>query len=308
MNVLIVGLGSIGRKHVKALRSLGHEFKIYALRSGLNAKKEDDIVNISTLENIDLTFDFAIISNPTNLHSKFIEELALKKIPLIIEKPILDKLDNAEKLTKILKEQQLPTYVACNLRFHPCVLYLKNKMSAEKILINEVNVYCGSFLPDWRNVKDFRASYSANKNMGGGVHLDLFHELDYTTWIFGFPNKSRVMLRNVSTLNINSFDYANYIFEYKNFTASIVLNYYRREPKRVIEVVTNKDTLIIDLINNKITNGAGECIYEPRNFNIQDTYSAQLNYFIGCINKNEVPMNSFTESFKVLKICLQNER
>ena len=307
MNVLVVGLGSIGRKHVKALRSLDYEFKIFALRSNLNAQEQDDIVNIFTLENVDLTFDFAIISNPTNLHSNFIEELALRKIPLIIEKPILDKLDNAEKLTKILKKQQLPTYVACNLRFHPCILYLKNKMNSEKMLINELNVYCGSFLPDWRNVKNFKDSYSANKNMGGGVHLDLFHELDYTTWVFGFPDISNVVLRSVSNLNINAFDYANYILQYKNFTASIILNYYRRKPKRLIEIVMDKDTLIIDLINNNISNDAGECIYEDKNFKVQDTYSAQLNYFIDCIKNNQVPMNSFTESLEVLKICLQNE-
>jgi predicted dehydrogenase len=307
MNVLIVGLGSIGRKHVKALRSLDQEFKIYALRSDLNAEKEVEIVNIFTLEDVDLTFNFAIICNPTHLDSKLIEELALKNIPLIIEKPILDKLDDAGKLTRILREKQLRTYVACNLRFHPCILYLKNKMDSEKMVINELNVYCGSFLPDWRNVKDFRTSYSANVNMGGGVHLDLFHELDYTTWIFGFPNKSNVVLRNVSTLNINAFDYANYILEYENFTASIVLNYYRRKPKRVIEVVTDEDTLTIDLINNNIRNDSGECIYSLENFMIQDTYSAQLKYFISCIKNNEVPMNSFTESLENLKICLQNE-
>ena len=94
MNVLVVGLGSIGRKHVKALRSLDQEFKIYALRSDLKAEKEVGIVNIFTLEDVDLTFNFAIICNPTHLHSKSIEELALKNIPLIIEKPILDKFMN----------------------------------------------------------------------------------------------------------------------------------------------------------------------------------------------------------------------
>ena len=306
MNVLIVGLGSIGRKHVKALKSLDEHFKIFALRSDLNAKKEVGVENIFTLEDVDLTFRFAIICNPTHLHSKFIEELALKNIPLIIEKPCLDKLDDSEKLTRILREKKVLTYVACNLRFHPCILYLKNKIDSEKMVINELNIYCGSFLPDWRDVKDFRTSYSANVDMGGGVHLDLFHELDYATWIFGFPNKSNVVLRNVSTLNINAFDYANYILEYETFTASIVLNYYRRKPKRVIEVVTDEDTLTIDLINNNVWNDAGECIYSHDDFVTQDSYSAQLRYFIGCIKKNEIPMNSFEESLKNLKICLEN--
>ena len=114
-------------------------------------------------------------------------------------------------------------------------------------------------------------------------------------------------MRNVSTLNINAIDYANYILEYENFTASIVLNYYRRKPKRVIEVVTDKDTLTIDLINNNVRNDTGECIYSHEDFMAQDSYSAQLKYFISCIENNEKPMNSFTESLENLKICLQNE-
>ena len=306
MNVLIVGLGSIGRKHVKALRSLGQEFMIYALRSDVYAEKEDGIVNIFELKDIDITFDFAIISNPTYLHSKASEELASKNIPLIIEKPILDKLDDAENLKNILQEKQVLTYVACNLRFHPCILYLKEKIHDEKLLINEVNIYCGSYLPDWRKGKDFRAFYSANANRGGGVHLDLFHELDYTTWIFGFPVKSSSVLRSVSNLNINACDYANYILEYENFTASIVLNYYRRKLKRQIEVVTEKDTLTIDLVNNNVINDAGVCVYSHDDFIMQDSFTAQLNYFISCIKNNVKPMNSFAESLEILKICLQD--
>ena len=307
MNVLIVGLGSIARKHIAALQTLEIDFKVYALRSNLNASIEVGVENIYNLNDAGIVFDFAIISNPTHLHYHFIEKLTLKGIPLFIEKPAVHTLENVNKLVEIIEEKQLVTYVACNLRFHPCIIYLKNKIATERLRINELNVYCGSYLPDWRPEKDFRKIYSANAAMGGGVHLDLFHEIDYTTWLFGFPDKRNAVFRNVSSLNIDAYDYANYCLQYPTFTTSIILNYYRRKPKRQIEIVLEGDTWTVDLIKNEIKNDKEEYLFEALDFNLNDTYSLQLDYFIYCLRNNKVPMNSLKESVEILKICLNDE-
>ena len=307
MNVLIVGLGSIARKHIAAFQSLNIDFKIYALRSNLNAAIEEGVENIYDLNDSEVIFDFAIISNPTHLHYQFIEKLALRGIPLFIEKPAVHNLENVNKLVEIIEEKQLVTYVACNLRFHPCITFLKNKMDTERLRINELNVYCGSYLPDWRPEKDFRTIYSANAAMGGGVHLDLFHELDYTTWLFGLPSKSKSVLRNISSLEIDAIDYANYSFQYPTFTASIILNYYRRKPKRQIEIVLEEDTWTFDLIKNEIKNDDGEYLFQAVDFSVKDTYLLQLDYFIDCLKNKQEPMNSLKESIEILKICLNNE-
>lgn len=307
MKILIVGLGSIARKHIEALKILKIDAKFFALRSKQNAEVEVGIENIYTLENLDIVFDFAIISNPTHLHYEFIEKLGKKNIPLFIEKPAVNTLHDVDKLIELIEDKKLLTYVACNLRFHPCIGFLKNRLDLEISAINEVNVYCGSYLPNWRPGKDFRTIYSANASMGGGVHLDLFHEVDYTTWLFGQPNKSKAVLRNNSTLKIDAIDYANYILEYKDFTASVILNYYRRKAKREIEIVFENDTWVIDLIKNQIKNDANDCVFEALNFNIIETYVSQLEYFISHLNNNTLPMNSFKDSVKNLKICLSNE-
>lgn len=307
MNVLVVGLGSIAKKHIEALQILKIDVKIYALRSNLNAQIEEGIENIYSLEDISISFDFAIISNPTYLHYKFIEELGKKNIPLFIEKPAVCTLENVNILLDIISEKQLITYVACNLRFHPCLIFLKNKIDSDFLRINELNVYCGSYLPDWRPGKNFRTIYSANAGMGGGVHLDLFHELDYTTWLFGLPNKKQSILRNLSSLEIDAIDYANYILEYNDFTANIILNYYRRKPKREIEIVFDNDTWTIDLIKNEVRNDSNDLLFKASGFNIKETYVSQLEYFINCLRNNQQPMNSFDESIENLKICLNNE-
>jgi predicted dehydrogenase len=306
MNILLIGLGSIAKKHIAALRTLKFDFKIYALRSNKNAEIEEDVENIFNLDEIYVVFDFAIISNPTHLHFNYIEKLAQKGIDLFIEKPAIHSLENADNLLRLISNGKIKTYVACNMRFHPCITFLKNKLATETLKINEVNVYCGSYLPDWRPGKDFKTIYSANASMGGGVHLDLFHELDYSTWLFGFPVKSHSILRSSSSLNINSIDYANYLLEYDSFAASIVLNYYRKEAKRTIEIVFDNEIWLIDLINNIITDKNVSIVYEAPNFAICNSYNDQMSYFIDHLKSNTRPMNSLDESLEVLKICLVN--
>jgi len=305
MKVLIVGLGSIAKKHIEALRTLQPNCAIHALRSSPTANTEEGIESIYDIDEAKLGFDFAIISNPTYLHYESIKCLAQKKIPLFIEKPPLHSLENAAELIAVVEHNKVVNYVACNLRFHPCIVFLKENIIKKDNRINEINVYCGSYLPEWRSGVDFKTVYSANANMGGGVHLDMFHELDYTTWLFGMPNRTTSILRNVSSLEIEAIDYANYTLEYNTFAVNIVLNYYRKKPKRVIEIVFDNQTLIIDLINNSIKDDNEKIIFAADGFVLKDTYVAQLNYFTTLLATNQNSFNSLRESLDVLKIVLQ---
>jgi predicted dehydrogenase len=280
---------------------------LYDSRPVKNVVDEKGIINVFSLDNLDITFDFAIISNPTHLHFEYIQLLAKKNIPLFIEKPAVHSLDNIDELISLIESKKLMTYVACNLRFHPCILFINKYIKTVPTRINEVNVYCGSYMPDWRPGKDFRKIYSANESMGGGVHLDLFHELDYITWIFGQPIKSRSTKRSVSSLEINAVDYANYCLEYNSFTANIVLNYYRRNLKRTIEIVIDNQIINVDLVNNIVSNDNDQILFQISNFEMRNTYKNQMEYFIHCLKQNERPMNSLKESIEILKIVLQNE-
>ena len=306
MNILIVGLGSIAKKHVQALRLLKIEAKLFALRSTQNSIKTPGIENIYTTEKLSIPFDFVIISNPTYLHYEYIKKFAKLGVPLFVEKPFVHNLDNVNELLKLIQKKKLMTYVACNLRFHPCITFLKNKLDLKLLKINEVNIYCGSYLPEWRPGKDYKTIYSANADMGGGVHLDLFHELDYATWLFGLPAKSHSVLRNVSSLNINTIDYANYILEYESFTTSIILNYFRKKAKREIEIVFENKTWTIDLINHSIKDDNESVLFEAKGFDIQETYNLQLDYFINCLKQSKLPMNNINESADTLNILLKN--
>lgn len=307
MNVLIIGLGSIARKHIAALRNIDPEVCIYALRSSSNAKEVEGVNNIYDLTEADLAFDFAIISNPTSLHGKAVESLLALEIPLFIEKPVFDKLGYDELIEKV-NDSGIPNYVACNLRFLESLKFLHDYIrSNPPKRVNEVNVYCGSYLPDWRPGTDYRTCYSAIPELGGGVNIDLIHDIDYIYWIFGKPLMTRGICRNVSSLGIRAVDYGNYTLIYPSFTASIILNYYRRDYRRTVEIVFDDETWTLDIKANKIVSSSGEIVFEGKDSPI-DTYESQLRYFIDCLRQGRKIENDINSAYEVLKICLDYER
>ncbi len=305
MRVLIIGLGSIAKKHIDALRKIDQNVEIFAYRSNVLASKEQFVENVFSFDFLITTqVDFIIISTPTYLHNDNISDLLDYNIPLFIEKPLSDSLEVEDMVIKA-KEKKCLTYVACNLRFLESLKFVKENLLNLETEINEVNVYCGSYLPEWRPSQDFRESYSSDPKRGGGVHLDLIHELDYVYWLFGNPESVKSDLRSKSTLNISSVDYANYLLEYSRFAISIVLNYYRRTPKRTLEIVTERETFLVDVLKNKVYRNE-ELIFQTSQ-TVLDTYEAQLRYFIDTIIvKKENGFNDIKEAFEVLKITLND--
>lgn len=304
MKVLIIGLGSIAKKHIKALHNQGVK-EIYALRSSKDSVAFGSVTDIYTLKEIEkYDFDFFLISNITSKHSEIIAQLLPFHKPLFIEKPLFGEVNqrNSALVDKIL-ESNIPTYIGCSLRFLDCLVETKKLIGNSRI--NEVNVYSGSYLPEWRPNVDFRQSYSAKKELGGGVHMDLIHELDYMFWFFGEPEATRSTFSSKSSLEIDAFDYAHYLWEYPHFNASITLNYYRRESKRTLEVVTSETTYFVDLLKNKIYQDNEEIFSSQQK--LIDTLDVQMDFFINKIlNNNKTGFNSIDEAYKILKLCLKD--
>lgn len=306
MKVLIVGLGSIGKKHFDALKHCDPGIDIVAFRSNLKAETVENVCSVYSVEELKINapFDFAIISNPTNKHLETVRLLLDLKCPLFIEKPLFHSCE-VDSVLKNISDTGIKTYVACNLRFLDSIIFLKEELLS-KIKINEVNVYCGSYLPEWRKGIDYRTAYSAHSDQGGGAHLDLIHEVDYTYWLFGKPLHHSSFKSSRSTLGIDAVDYANYLLEYDNFAVNIILNYFRRDKKRTIELVCEDDTYAVDLFSNSVSSSK-EIIFQS-NQTISDTYLRQMVYFIEIINEplinNTEIMNNVNEAFEVLQICL----
>jgi predicted dehydrogenase len=303
MKVVIIGLGSIARKHISALREIDPEVEIYALRSGQKGKDVEGVADFYDFDEIEkIGPDFVLLSNPTSMREAVLKSLLRLNKPLFIEKPVLADVVNARAIGMEIEARNLLTYVACNLRFRECLHFTHNLLKSES-RVNEVNVYCGSYLPDWRPGVDFKNVYSARPEMGGGVHLDLIHELDYTYWLFGAPDSVTSTLRSSSSLAIGSVDYAAFQLLYPGFTANVVLNYYRRDYKRTLEIVTDKRTLEIDLARNTVKDHTGKVLFAGEE-SFLPTYLRQMQNFFDLMKGKDALQNSFLDGVEVLKIAL----
>lgn len=302
MNVLIIGLGSISRKHRNALRRIYSGVKFWALRSSKSSQPEPDVIDLFDVEELgQFQFDFIIISSPSFNHLSDIKKYKSLGIPIFVEKPLLV---NKKQILQLINEKGLPLiYVGCNVRFHPIIEFISQYLKKHPSDILEVNVYCGSFLPKWRD-KDYRETYSAKKKLGGGVHLDLIHEPDYIVHLFGLPERVRKTKRKLSNLDIDSFDYTNYLFSYKQFEVNITLNYYRRDTKRFLEIVRADDTLQVDFVTNEVVDLTSKKTLFQCTDGMDESYLNQMKYFLKSIKNNQVDINSSGEAIQLLNAIL----
>jgi len=237
--VLIIGYGSIGKKHHNILKKILPEKNIFLL-----TQKKFNKNSIHSLKEIkSLNPQYIIISSITKAHYKQILYLEknLKNKIVLVEKPIFEKLYKI----KLKNNKYIVNY---QLRLHPVILKIKKVIKKEKIF--NVQVKCNSYLPSWRN-ENYKKIYSSQKKLGGGVLLDLSHEIDYVLWVFKKFKVNYFYRKKVSNLKINSDDLCVILGKFKNKgNIQINLSYFSKIEKREIQIDTQNFSFFGDLINN----------------------------------------------------------
>ena len=250
MNALVIGYGSIGKRHSRLLEELNCTVSIVS-------RREVDFPNryASIREAFKETRpDYVVVANRTNEHTETLSELAQLKFEgrVLVEKPLSDE---PVVFPGGLTEE---TFVAYNFRFHPLLHDLRDRLEEEEII--SVDGYAGEYLPDWRPERDYRESYSAHRDQGGGVLRDLSHELDYLNWILGGWNRVSALGGQFSKLEISSDDVFILLLETERCSAVTVhLNYLDRGPHRSLRVNSADHTFEVDFIEETISVD-GECI------------------------------------------------
>ncbi|KUK75385.1 Gfo/Idh/MocA family protein [Methanobacterium sp. 42_16] len=308
--VLFVGLGSIGLRHLNNLKGLLPSAEFAALRSKKTNVKSYDLVDYEFHDISEATQfkpDLVFITNPTTKHI----ETALKFINntsgIFIEKPISDNLKSALYLTKIADLSKEVVHVSCPLRFHPSLKFLKNHIQNLDENIVNINIFSGSYLPSWRPETDYKDCYSSKKELGGGVSLDLIHELDYLRWIFGDIAQGYFGSDKVSDLDLDVEDLAYSIMKLESGArCELHLDYFRKISKREIEICTSKNNFInVDLINSivKICEDGNEDVFEMT-FDRNQMYVDELKYFLKCVMNHEKSFNNAFFATETLKYAL----
>jgi len=243
-----------------------------------------------------LYYDIILIANPTSSHYQTLFDYRKFAKHFFIDKPLFD---HADYDTRFLQEfSESITYVACPLRFHPVISYLKENI--QKQTIYSVRIICSSYLPDWRPGVDYRTVYSARRHLGGGVSLDLIHEIDYTLYLFGNPQRVINEKGKYSHLEIDTDDLSVYFLVYPDKIIEIHLDYFGRNRRRELEFFCLDDFIKADLLQNQVQDQlTGKSI----TFETSDIYLEEMRYFIHCVEHNKGTFNDFNNALYTLKVC-----
>jgi predicted dehydrogenase len=330
LKILFVGLGAIGQRHARNLRKLhGKNIDLLAYRASgqnhvltdrLEIRKRGNLerdLNIKTFCKYEKALmqkpNAVIISNPSSLHLRFALRAAQKGCHLFIEKPLSADLKGVDSLIKVIKKKKLISLVGLQLRFHPLLLYVKKLIESKKI-DNLISVICefGEYLPDWHPYEDYRKSYAARQELGGGVLLTQIHDFDYLGWLFGWPSKVFCLGGKLSKLELNVEDTANTLLEcgtdIRKIPVFVHQDYLQRPKIRKFKIITDGGLVAVDLISNTLSihhkkRGKTKNIHFPTKSRNQP-YLSEMRHFLACLNGKENSRVSVEESVKSLRVAV----
>jgi len=305
MKVLIVGLGSIGKRQAKILQE-SFKHQLYAYRSNKEAQTNElGIPEVYTWKEVeDIKPDVAFITNPTFMHIPIALECANRGMHLFVEKPLSHTMEGLSQLKELCRRKELTCYVAYCLRFHPVIERVKEIIADKKIY--HIRSVCSSYLPQWRFGTDHLKSYSASAKQGGGVLLDVSHELDYIAYLFGPLKTLNGKYAKVSDVTCDSEDYADMVITTeKNIVVNLHLNFMSRLLERKCIVDYKEGYCVGDLIENKVvyeTAGKKEvCNFD---FKRNAMFKKQAEYFFNNLGNKQI-MNNLEEAEKILKKIIE---
>lgn len=313
MKVLVVGYGSIGKRHIGNLSSLPNlEILVYTNRRIDQFLKKKKCRVFNSLERcLEEKPQIALITNVTSLHIKTAIRLAKSGVDLFIEKPLSHSMKGIKELSNIIQKKKLITLIGCNLRFHPCIRKI-NEMVLNKEIgrVISVRVENSSFLPDWHKYEDYRNSYASREDMGGGVVLTNIHEIDYLYWFFGSVKEVFSVTGKFSDLDIDVEDFASILLRFRNnIIAEIHLDFFQRPSFRSCKIIGTKGTIYWDSEINavKVYNVRNRRWIQKlklKNYDNNSMYIEEMNYFIKCVKARQKTINSVKDGVQTLKIAL----
>jgi predicted dehydrogenase len=311
--ILIVGFGSIGQRHLGLGRELFPNADIRILRHA----EHDEVPPLANgcFWSLDSALAFspqlAVIASPASFHAAISQALALAGCHLLIEKPLADTWAAALPLAKIAERSKQVLLLGYNLRYLRSLRSFR-KLYLEGVIGRALSVRCeiGQYLPNWRPGSDYRKSVSARGELGGGVLLELSHELDYLCWIFGDASWVRATLAKQSDLEIDVEDCAHLVLGFgvtdRPLRAAISLDFIRHDTTRQCTIIGETGSLRWNAISGSVEHfpaGATvwqKCFLEMPSRN--QSYLDEWRHMLACINGLEKPLVTIRDGLHVLKI------
>jgi predicted dehydrogenase len=315
MKFLVIGCGSIGRRHIRNLKILGAG-NIIACDINIECcRYVEQKYGIKACAELDEALaqepDVALICTPTSQHIAPALSAAKSGCHLFIEKPLSHSIAGVDELIRMVSRQKVITLVGCNMRFHPGISKIKELLVRESIGRTIcARLQAGQYLPDWHPGEDYRKGYSASVSLGGGIILDGIHEIDYITWLMGEVSRVFCFAGRLSSLEIDTEDTAEILLNFKSRAiAEVHLDYVQRAYARSCQVIGEEGTILWDINERQVrlySAAAKEWQVFPQaaDYDMNQMYIDEMKHFLDCLEGRAQPMQDVTAGKKALEVAL----
>jgi predicted dehydrogenase len=328
MKLLFCGLGSIGQRHLRNLRTLmGDRVEVLAYRQtrhvpvlseAMRSYPDRDLectYGVCSFDNLDDALserpEVAFITNPNTLHVPTALAAARAGCHLFIEKPLSHSLEGVWELIETVESNRLVAFVAYQFRFHPGLKLVKSLLEEGRLgSLASAHIVNGEYLPDWHPYEDYRDTHPARRDLGGGCLNIQTHELDYAQWLFGMPRRLYACGGHVSQLEVDVEDSVSLLLdcvhEGNSLPVHVHLDYLQRPPQRRCEVVGDQGKVIFDYYANCVdvhytATGEGQ-VRAFDDFDRNQMFMDELEHFLRCVRGEETSLVDVREGLKSLQI------
>jgi predicted dehydrogenase len=330
MKILIMGLGGIGQRHIRNLRTLrGNDLEILAYDPRPNPPVLTDQLKVEEGASLEKKYNLrifpdiepalaqkpqaAFVCNPTSLHVPAAIQAARAGCALFIEKPLSHNIERVDELINLVEKGNLAAAVGYQMRFHPCLKRLHELVQEQKVgRILSVRADVGEYLPGWHTYEDYRQGYAARQDLGGGVILSQIHEFDYLYWLLGMPRRVFAMGGHLSNLEVDVEDTADILMECvlngHPIPISLHQDYVQNPSKRSCEVVGDDGKILVDIraLTVDVFDGRGNSVETNsyKDFQRNRLFLDELNFFLDGMQGKQVPLVNLRDGAQSLRMAL----
>jgi predicted dehydrogenase len=310
LTFLVIGGGSIGKRHLKNLHALGYH-QLYCLKRKFDSlfEEQEQVKVITSLKDLNTSIDAVLVCNPTSLHNEGIAIAKELKAAIFMEKPLIHSLEALTEANSIMKTHDKPFFIGFMLRYHPLVKKI-NEILNSNILgsIYSARFSFGSYLPYWHPWENHKDSYASVKVLGGGVINTITHELDLIQYFFGTPQSVISEKANFNKLNIEVDEIAEAIFRYEDKLVTLHLDYLQKDYDRNILILGDNGSLSWNWHEQKITlkiHKQKHIEHICETFEVNNLYLDELQDFITLLNlQHQTHSLDFTHAVLNTKLLL----
>ncbi len=315
MRLLIAGLGSVGRRHLRNAVALG-ETEILLLRSGKSTLPEEELAGFAQVRTVDAGLawmpDAVIVANPTACHLDVALPAAQAGYHILLEKPVSNSMDRIPALLQAASLSGSRVLVGFQYRFHPCLQRLESLLSAGDLGVPvHARAHYGEYIPGWHPWEDYRQSYSAREDLGGGALLTLCHPFDYLRWLFGRPVEVAAKTAPLTHLELAGVEgIADVMLGFSSgLQATAHLNYAQRPAMQHLAVIGTEGSAECNLLSGELrwwtaARGDWQSFHVPEGFGRNDLFMAEFRHFREIVVQGAPPVCGLAEGVANLRIAL----